>query len=189
MGLILRSLQVCPYHIYYYAKKNLVLSFSKAAVFIYFASLSGAIAFGGLLGEKTNNLIGISETLVMSSMAALVFALFAGSPLIITGVTGPNLLYDESLFRICNDNNIDYLSIRFWTGCWMVVIAFLVAMFQGSILVKYFTRFTKELFKALVAFLYIFEALKKLSKVIVKCKTNKWYVNILDIYRYTLLTR
>ncbi len=29
-----------------------------AAVFIYFASLSGAIAFGGLLGEKTGSLIG-----------------------------------------------------------------------------------------------------------------------------------
>ena len=135
-------------------------------MFIYFASLSGAIAFGGLLGEKTGSLIGISETLVLSSMAALLFAAFSGSPLIITGVTGPALLYDESLFGICKDNNIDYLSIRVWTGCWMVVIAFIVAMFQGSILVKHFTRFTKELFKALVAFLYIFEALKKLFKVL-----------------------
>lgn len=136
-----------------------------AAVFIYFASLSGAIAFGGLLGEKTGNLIGISETLVLSSVAALIFALFSGAPLIITGVTGPLLLYDESLFNICKENEIDYLAIRFWTGVWMVVISLLVAMFQGSILVKYFTRFTKDLFKALVSLLYIFEALKKLGKV------------------------
>ena len=78
----------------------------------YFASLSGAIAFGGLLGEKTGNLIGISETLVLSSLAALIFALFSGSPLIITGVTGPLLLYDESLFGICSENNVDYLAIR-----------------------------------------------------------------------------
>ena len=49
-------------------------SLIPAAVFIYFASLSGAIAFGGLLGEKTGNLIGISETLVLSSLAALIFA-------------------------------------------------------------------------------------------------------------------
>ena len=47
----------------------------------------------------------------------------------------------------------------------MIVIAFFVSMFQGSILVKHFTRFTKELFSALVSLLYIFEALKKLSKV------------------------
>ena len=136
-----------------------------AAVFIYFASLSGAIAFGGLLGEKTNNLIGISETLVLSSLSALLFALFSGMPLIITGVTGPLLLFDESLFQICQDNHIDYLAIRVWTGVWMIIIALFVAMFQGSVLVKYFTKFTKDVFSALVALLYIFEALKKLMKV------------------------
>ena len=136
-----------------------------AAVFIYFASLSGAIAFGGLLGEKTNNLIGISETLILSSLSALLFALFSGMPLIITGVTGPLLLYDESLFQICQDNHIDYLALRVWTGVWMIIIALLVAMFQGSVLVKYFTKFTKDVFSALVALLYIFEALKKLKKV------------------------
>ena len=90
----------------------MLIIFLAAAVFIYFASLSGAIAFGGLLGEKTGNLIGISETLVLSSLAALIFALFSGSPLIITGVTGPLLLYDESLFGICSENNVDYLAIR-----------------------------------------------------------------------------
>ncbi len=109
--------------------------------------------------------LGISETLALSSLAALIFALFAGTPLIITGVTGPLLLYDESLFNICQENQIDYLAIRFWTGVWMVFIALIVSMLQGSILVKYFTRFTKELFSALVSLLYIFEALKKLFKV------------------------
>ena len=61
--------------------------------------------------------------------------------------------------------NFEHTTIRVWTGYWIIVIALLVAMFQGSILVKYFTRFTKELFSALVSLLYIFEALKKLSKV------------------------
>ena len=56
-----------------------------AAIFIYFAGLSGAVAFGGLLGEKTGNLIGISETLLLSSLGGILFALFAGMPLIITG--------------------------------------------------------------------------------------------------------
>ena len=30
---------------------------------------SGAVAFGGLMGDKTGNLIGISETLIVSSVA------------------------------------------------------------------------------------------------------------------------
>jgi hypothetical protein len=35
-----------------------------ATIFIYFASLSGAIAFGGLMGTKTRDDIGIPETLL-----------------------------------------------------------------------------------------------------------------------------
>ena len=53
----------------------------------------------GLLGDKTESSIGISETLVVSSVAGLLFALFSGCPLIIIGVTGPVLLYDEALYR------------------------------------------------------------------------------------------
>ena len=56
-----------------------------AAIFIYFAALSGAIAFGGLLGEKTGGLIGISETMLFSSISGILFSLFAGMPIIITG--------------------------------------------------------------------------------------------------------
>ena len=41
----------------------------SATVFIYFACLSGAIAFGGLLGEKTRELIGIPETIIVSCVA------------------------------------------------------------------------------------------------------------------------
>ena len=45
------------------------------------------------------------------------------------------------------------------------MISLIVAMFQGSLFVKYLTKFTKEIFSALVSLLYTFEALKKLSKI------------------------
>ena len=45
------------------------------------------------------------------------------------------------------------------------MIALIVAMFQGSLFVKYLTKFTKEIFSALVSLLYTFEALKKLYKI------------------------
>jgi solute carrier family 4 anion exchanger 2 len=51
-------------------------------------------------GDKTDNLIGISETLVSTSAAGIFFALLAGQPLIITGATGPLLLFDESLYSV-----------------------------------------------------------------------------------------
>jgi solute carrier family 4 anion exchanger 2 len=137
-----------------------------AAIFIYFAALSGAIAFGGLMGAKTDNHIGISETLIVSSVAGVVFSLFAGCPLIIIGVTGPVLLYEEALYGFSLDllPNM-FLYWRVWVGIWTFVIALLVAGFQGSTLVRFFTKFTKDIFASLVALLFIFEAFNKLVKI------------------------
>jgi hypothetical protein len=52
------------------------------------------------VADKTENLIGISETLVLTSAAGILFALVAGQPLIIIGTTGPLLLFDESLYTV-----------------------------------------------------------------------------------------
>lgn len=45
-------------------------------------------------------MIGISETLIATSVAGVMFALLSGQPLVIVGATGPLLLFDESLFNV-----------------------------------------------------------------------------------------
>jgi hypothetical protein len=138
-----------------------------ATIFIYFACLSGAIAFGGLMGDTTQGHIGISETIIVSAVSGLLFALFSGCPLIITGVTGPVLLYDQALWSFCESSltTSQFLPWRFWIGLWTFVIALVVAALQGSTLVRYFTRFTKDIFNALVALLFIVSAFTKLGKI------------------------
>ena len=76
-------------------------SFSQALaamIFIYFAALSGAIAFGGLTNTKSEGLIGIPETLITSCVAGCLFALFAGNPMIITGLV-TNTIFLHLLFH------------------------------------------------------------------------------------------
>ena len=63
-------------------------------------------AFGGILGETTSNRIGITETIIVSSVSGILWALFAGCPLIITGVTGPVLLFDQALFDFSKNQSI-----------------------------------------------------------------------------------
>ena len=46
--------------------------------------------------------------IIVSCVAGLLFALFSGTPLIITGVTGPVLLYDEALFQVYLGNAADW---------------------------------------------------------------------------------
>lgn len=136
-----------------------------ATVFMYFAALSTAITFGGLASEKTNNLIGISETLLSASVVGMVFHLLCGQPLVIIGTTGPLLLFDEALYLFCLQNNFDFLSVRVYVGIWIGVIALVVSGFEGSVFVRKFTRFTQELFSALITLIYIVETITKLIKV------------------------
>lgn len=136
-----------------------------AAIFMYFAALSGAITFGGLMSDKTENLIGISETLIATCVAGIIFALLSGQPLVIVGSTGPLLLFDESLYEFCRSNNLEYLTIRVYIGIWLGIIALIVASLEGSVFVKLFTRFTEEIFSALISLLYIVESVMKLFSV------------------------
>lgn len=138
---------------------------AAAALFMYFAALSGAITFGGLMSNKTKNYIGISETLIATSLSGIVFALLGCQPLVIIGSTGPLLLFDESLFQFCESNEIDYLTIRLYIGIWLGIIALAVAFFEGSVFVKLFTRFTEEIFSSLISLLYIVESVMKLFTV------------------------
>ncbi|CAG9818590.1 unnamed protein product [Phaedon cochleariae] len=132
-----------------------------AAIFMYFAAVSGAIAFGGLTGDKTESLIGISETLLCTSIGGIIFAVLGGQPLIIIGTTGALLLFDESLFQFCKSGGYDFLKTRIYISLWLAVIGVTVACFEGSVFVKLFTRFTEDIFSALIVLLYILESVVK----------------------------
>ncbi len=47
-------------------------------LFLYFAALANAIAFGALTGALTGNEIGIIEMIVITAIGGIFFALFAG---------------------------------------------------------------------------------------------------------------
>ncbi|XP_015186567.1 PREDICTED: band 3 anion transport protein isoform X2 [Polistes dominula] len=139
-----------------------------AAIFMYFAALCAAITFGGLMSDKTQNTIGISETLVSGSWTGVIMALFATQPLVIIGTTGPLLLFDESLYKFCKANELEFLTVRVYIGAWMGIIALAIASVEGSVLVRLFTRFTEEIFTGLISLLYIVETFIKLYNYFVR---------------------
>ena len=79
---------------------GLNLRCAMACVFIFFATLAPTITFGGLLGKKTNNWLGVKETLIATSLCGILFALFAGQPLIIVGTTGPILVFEQATYEV-----------------------------------------------------------------------------------------
>ncbi|XP_052845770.1 anion exchange protein 3 isoform X4 [Drosophila gunungcola] len=136
-----------------------------ATIFMYFACLSTAITFGGLVSAKTDSWIGISETLISCSLVGIVFHCLSCQPLVIIGTTGPLLLFDEALMVFCTKHEFDFLSLRVYVGIWLIIISLTVSAFEGSVYVRLLTRFTQEIFSALITLIYIVETFMKLISI------------------------
>ncbi|XP_067929937.1 band 3 anion transport protein-like [Watersipora subatra] len=136
-----------------------------ALIFIYFAAVSPAITFGGLLDEKTDSYIGASELLLATTIGGVVFSLLAGQPLLIVGFTGPLLVFEEGVYTISNSLGIDYLSWRLWIGVWICIIATVHVAVEASFLVRFVSRFTQEIFAFLISLIFIYETFAKLVYV------------------------
>ncbi|XP_061328180.1 electrogenic sodium bicarbonate cotransporter 1 isoform X1 [Pezoporus flaviventris] len=137
----------------------------SAILFIYLATVTNAITFGGLLGDATENMQGVLESFLGTAVAGAIFCLFAGQPLTILSSTGPVLVFERLLFNFSKDNDFDYLEFRLWIGLWSAFLCLILVATDASFLVKYFTRFTEEGFSSLISFIFIYDAFKKMIKL------------------------
>lgn len=133
-----------------------------AVVFLYFSCLTPAILFGGLMHNFTGGQIGAAEMLVATAGCGVVFALLAGQPLIILGGTGPLLVFTGILWRLCIALGIPFLETWAWVGLWTAAFTLLLAFTDASSLIRHCTRFTEEIFGALIALLFIGEAVGRM---------------------------
>ncbi|XP_049593257.1 electrogenic sodium bicarbonate cotransporter 1 isoform X1 [Syngnathus scovelli] len=134
-------------------------------LFIYLGTVTNAITFGGLLGDATENMQGVLESFLGTALTGCVFCLLAGQPLTILSSTGPVLVFERLLFNFSKDHDFDYLEFRLWIGLWSGVFCLVLVATDASFLVKYFTRFTEEGFSALISFIFIYDAFKKMIKL------------------------
>ncbi|XP_040004081.1 anion exchange protein 3 isoform X3 [Xiphias gladius] len=146
-------------------KDSLDMQCIAAVIFIYFAALSPTITFGGLLGEKTEGMMGVTELIVSTATLGVIFSLLAGQPLLIIGFSGPLLVFEEAFYKFCQAHNFEYLTGRVWIGFWLIFIVLVIVAAEGSFLVRYISPFTQEIFAFLISLIFIYETFSKLIKV------------------------
>lgn len=134
-------------------------------LFLFFACLAPAVIFGGLMGIYTNNEIGVIEMILASAICGVLYAMFSGTPLIILGGTGPLLVFTTILYAQCDRLEIAFLPTYAWVGIWSSIMLLIITVFDGSFLMRHFTRFTDEIFAALISIIFIVEAIKNIVKV------------------------
>lgn len=139
-----------------------------ASLFLYFALFATNIAFGGLLENKTEKFLGVTEVIISASICSIILGLFAGQPMMIIGATGPMLVFEQSIYDFCKQFDVEFLTWRCWIGFWVMIILFGVVALEGCFLIKYFTRFTEDIFELLISAIFIYEPIALLYKLFKK---------------------
>lgn len=145
-------------------KDGLRIKSLSSTFFLFFACLSPAVAFGGLLSVSTGGLMGTVEAVGATAVGGILYALFSGQPITIIGTTGPLLAFLKVLYSACASRGIPFLPVYAWTGLWSSLFLYMSAFFSTSNLVEYFTKFTDDIFSSLISVIFIYEALRELAR-------------------------
>ncbi|NXP55323.1 S4A4 protein, partial [Heliornis fulica] len=156
----------------------------SAVLYIYLATVTNAITFGGMLGEATDNMQGVLESFLGTAFAGSVFCLFSGQPLTILSSTGPVLVFERLLFSFSQDHRLDYLEFRLWIGLWVAFFGVVLVATEASNLVRHFTRFTEEGFCALISLIFIYDSLKRMLNLADTFPIN-WQYRLDDVTSYS----
>ncbi|NXU04934.1 B3AT protein, partial [Buphagus erythrorhynchus] len=138
-----------------------------AVIFIYFAALSPAITFGGLLGNGRDRLGTLPGTgLSPQGGGVSAFSIPWGCS---GGVSAPNPGAEGWLCplapQFCSSNGLEYIVGRVWIGFWLILLVLVVVACEGSFLVRYLSRYTQEIFSFLISLIFIFETFSKLVTI------------------------
>ena len=76
---------------------------------MFFTSISPAITFGAFLAQSTAGKMGLVEVLMSTFLCGSVFAVAAGQPLVIVGVTGPVCIFTITVYTISVEYEIPFL--------------------------------------------------------------------------------
>lgn len=135
-----------------------------AILFLYFACLAPAVSFGTIASQITNGSIGIVEFLLSSGVSGMAYAILCGQPMAFIAPTGLTLAFISGLYRFCSLNALAFFPVYAWVGLWTSFFFVALGLGGSSQLIRYCTRFTDEIFNALLSVNFIYEALSSLQR-------------------------
>lgn len=135
-----------------------------ATAFIFIAQALPALTFAGFLAERTASWLGVSETLLSMAIGGTLFAVLAGQPLVVVGVTGPVSVWCATLFEIGGRLGLPFAGWLFWTCLWAAAFHWLLAGTGAcEAFPRVVTAFSCETFGALIGLIYLAEGIRGLA--------------------------
>jgi hypothetical protein len=135
-----------------------------AILFLYFACLSPAVSFGTIASQITEGSIGIVEFLLSAGLSGMAYAIMCGQPMAFIAPTGLTLAFISGLYQYCSLYALPFFPVYSWVGLWTSFFFILLGLGGSSQLIRFCTRFTDEIFNALLSVNFIYEAVASLKR-------------------------
>ncbi len=62
-------------------------------------------------GQKTEGMLGVKETILATSIGGVLFAIFSAQPIMLVGVSGTMLIFEQSLYKAGLQWELDLICI------------------------------------------------------------------------------
>jgi HCO3- transporter family len=135
-----------------------------AILFLYFSCLAPAVSFGTIASQITQGSMGIVEFLLSAGFSGMAYAVLCGQPMAFIAPTGLTLAFISGLFRFCTVKGLPFFPIYSWVGLWTSFFFVLLGLGGSSQWIRFCTRFTDEVFNALLSVNFIYEAVASLKR-------------------------
>ncbi|XP_028657284.1 sodium bicarbonate transporter-like protein 11 isoform X3 [Erpetoichthys calabaricus] len=142
-----------------------ISKYITTAIFLYFACLLPALAFGSLNDETTEGEIDVPKTIFGQCIGGVIYSLFSGCPLAIPLTTAPLALFTSVIKGISDDYDLNFPAFYACIGLWSSLFLIFGAVFNLSLLTKLFKRSTEEVIAMFISVTFVYDAVKGTTKI------------------------
>ena len=119
----------------------------NATLFTFTIQLIPALIFAELMARETEDNLATAEVLLSSAIMGVIYAVLAGQPLVILGVTGPVAILLGTSYKLAENFDAEYFPFFFWICIWAGLMHCVSAMVGLVNLVWKVTPFTSQIFE------------------------------------------
>ncbi|GAX10759.1 hypothetical protein FisN_14Lh279 [Fistulifera solaris] len=138
----------------------------NAAIYTFVIQLVPALIFAELMTSETEGKLAVVEVLLSKGMLGVIYAIFAGQPIVITGVTGPVAILLGTSYKLTEQYNAEYFAFFSWTCIWAGLLHMMSALVGLVSLVWIITPFTTQIFELFIGLTFVYTSVKELVEPI-----------------------
>jgi hypothetical protein len=153
-----------PFYADDWKRPRSILKVVNATWFVFVVQLIPALIFAELLDKQTEGRLAVAEVILSAGLISVIYALMAGQPLVLLGITGPVAILLGKSYRLAEDYDAEYFTFFWWLCMWAALLHMLSAMFGIVNFVWHITPFSSQIFEFFIASSFIYQSIRDLVK-------------------------